>query len=148
MIEFIAQFRIRRTGNELSPTTLKSNIAGIQRGFLSEWAYKLDLFNGHIFADKKAGVGSVLDKKIRQRQAAGAVRKSHNNLSTDDIVKLYMSEMLSKETPREFITRTILNLVFMTSFRKSELWALRMSDVTLDSANEENFWRVVGRIGN
>eukprot|EP00178_Gracilaria_changii_P006382 TRINITY_DN209_c1_g1_i5.p1 TRINITY_DN209_c1_g1~~TRINITY_DN209_c1_g1_i5.p1 ORF type:complete len:581 (-),score=76.72 TRINITY_DN209_c1_g1_i5:978-2720(-) len=148
LIDFIAQYRNQRTGAQLAPTTLKAYIAGLQRAFLHEWGYELNLFTGKVFSDKRIGLITALDNKIRQRQADGAVRRSHNNLCTEDIVKLYASESLSFNTPRGFMTRIVMDLLFITGFRRSEMYSLRMKDVTLGHHNGVKVYRIAGQIGS
>ncbi|KAI0560636.1 hypothetical protein FGB62_106g07 [Gracilaria domingensis] len=119
-IEFLARNRNKRTGAELVPGMLKAYIAGIQSAFSRKWGYDLNLFGGEVFGNKRTGVFAAFDNKIRQRQVAGVVRRSHNNLTTADIIKLYNSEYLSKSTPRGFMARILLDLVLITAFRRTE----------------------------
>ncbi|PXF47492.1 hypothetical protein BWQ96_02636 [Gracilariopsis chorda] len=144
LIEYIAHVRNARTGKELAANTLKVYVAGIQRVFESEWGFQFKFFSGPVFSDKNKGIVTALGNKVRERQAAGSIIRSRNTLSKEDIKKLYSSAVLSKQTPRGFITRIIFGLALMTSLRKRELWALRMKDVTLCVEQGEKVWKIVG----
>lgn len=143
LIEYIAHVRNVRTGKELAANTLKVYVAGIQRVFESEWGFRFKFFSGPVFSNKNNGIVTALDNKLRERRAAGCTIRSRNTLSKGDIKKLYSSDVLSKQTPRGFITRIIFGLALMTPFRKSEIWALRMKDVTIRVQQGEKVWRLV-----
>lgn len=49
LIEFVANFKNRKTGRNVMPTTLNNYILGMQRGMEMEWGYKLRLLTGPTF---------------------------------------------------------------------------------------------------
>ena len=51
-------------------------------------------------------------------------------LNMEDINKLYDSALLFKHTPRDFMTRLLSDVAFMTGCRPTEMESIQMKDVT------------------
>ncbi len=83
-------------GTEAAPNTMKSYVFGIQRYFLSNWGYKLNLTTGPVFGCEKVGLYQIMDKLFAHQQHRGMTVKSHNVLTSDNIRTIYNSEQLSQ----------------------------------------------------
>lgn len=65
----------------VTPSTMKTYIANLQRAFKSDWGYDLQLSRGPIFADEKEGLSVVIDNKFREQQSQGVYIRSQNVLT-------------------------------------------------------------------
>ena len=148
LIEYVANIKSQADSAHLSPATLQSYLFGLQRAFADKWGFKISFALSPIFNRPDRGVLNALDKKCRSLQAIGFVRESHNVLTVTEIEQLYASEQLSKVKPLGFMTRMIFNLAFMTAFRSSELYEMRIKDVQFTSIEGDTVIRIVGRIGS
>lgn len=149
LIEFITSRNHLSSAADLSPSTLRNYICVIKRVFRSAWGHDVDLITGPVFGDKQTGVVPLLENKVRELQGEGAVRKSQNVLSEEDVRKMYKSRALSPSTPHRFVTRVIFNIALITAFRPGELKAFRMKNVTtcsMEGGAEPNS-RILGTIG-
>ena len=90
---------------------MKGYIAGIQRFLDRSWKYNgINLWNGPIFNDAHNKLVVVMDNLFAKKQAAGAIVRSHNHLSREDLKKLYTSESLRRDRPGTFQARFVLML--------------------------------------
>ena len=127
LIEFVANYKNLKTGDDIAPTTLKTYMLGIQRGISCVWDYDLKIFSGPIFACPREGLVGVLDNKARQGQQQGRHVISHNVLSRDELIHLYRSESLSKNTPKRFLTRLVFTVGILTALRPVAIATLSVS---------------------
>lgn len=65
----------------LTPSTMKTYIANLQRAFKSDWEYDLQLSRGSIFTDEKEGLSVIIDNKFRDKQSQGVYIRSQNVLT-------------------------------------------------------------------
>lgn len=72
--------------------------------------------------------------------------KSHNLLSAEYVVNLYVSDMPSKDGPLRFFTRFIFNFAIATSWRPRILYTLDVSNVFLTKHRGTGIWRITNRI--
>lgn len=124
---FVVTYKSERNGDSVNTGKMKGSIASLQRIFDVKWGYKLPLLNERHkpFGNVGGGLWKVMDKLFRKQQAEGMVRKSHNLLSIDDVIKLYSSPELSETTPRSFQCRLIFGVSIMTSMGPTELSVLQ-----------------------
>lgn len=126
---------------------MKSYIYGIYRGFKS-WGYDVDIFHHPIFTCKSNGLIAVLDNKARQLQSTGRHTKSHNVLSREDLMQLYNSTALLKNTPKGFQTRMIFNIGLLTGVRPTELHSIEVTQFQSINLRGESVLKYTGMIGN
>lgn len=80
LIKFFANYKNKRTGEDVTPSTMKKYMLGIQRGFCMNWGYDLNLTSGPIFNCPKEGIFFVVDNKASEQQRVGKHVFSHNVL--------------------------------------------------------------------
>jgi len=144
----VAKYKNKKTGNDISPSTLKKYVLGIQRSFSILWGYSLKLTSGPIFNCPKEGFFAVLDNKAREQQREGNHVVSHNVLSRQDLLQLYRSESLSKETPKGFQTRLIFTIGVLTAMRPTALASLTLSQFKKIKIGDEVVWVITGAVGS
>ena len=146
LIEFVANYKNLKTGDDIVPTTLKTYMLGIQRGFSCVWDYDLKRFSGPIFACPREGLVGVLDNKARQGQQQGRNVISHNVLSRDELIHLYRSESLSKNTQKKFLTRLVFTVGIRTTLRPVALATLSVSQFSQLKIGDKFVWKITSAI--
>lgn len=73
-------------------------------------------------------------------------RNSHNLLSKDDVMKLYESDMISKEDPLLFLTRLIFDSALVTSWIPGKLYNPEVTDVVWTKHKGVDFYKIANRI--
>lgn len=81
LIEFVAKYRNQRTGQDISPSTFKKYIFGIQRGLNSLWNYDVKLLTGLVSIFPKEEIFAVVDNKAREQHIIGNHVVNNNFLS-------------------------------------------------------------------
>lgn len=84
------------TANVESAVTSVSYMCGLKGAFKPFYKFDIDITKGKVFRNTYTGVYHVIDKIFKEKQAQGNSSRSHNVLTTDDIIKLYGSHRLSK----------------------------------------------------
>lgn len=79
-------------------------------------------------------------------EVQGKISKSHNALSTEYIITLYNSDILSKYDPLSHLTRTIFDIHLVTSWRRGKLQNLEVSDVQLTKHRGQDVYKITNRI--
>lgn len=138
----------KKTGLDIRPSTMKSYILGIQRGFYHEWGYKLNLLTGPIFACRKDGLTAVVDNKARNLQEAGLHTESHNVLSKEEVLTLFKSKSLSPDSPKGFQNRLIFAIGILTAMRPTAMALLSRHQFCKMTLGGEIVWKITGTVGN
>lgn len=147
LIEFVTRYRNTRTGADIKPSTLKNYITSIQRAFNHMWGYELHLLSGPIFDCPDAGLVSVLDNKAREQQRLGGFTESHNVLSREEVVALFKSPSLCKQTPVGFQTRLVFSIGLLTGMRPTALWSLSVGQFSLRQHLGKECLVITGAVG-
>ena len=142
----MANYRTKKTQQSLAPTNLKTFLHGIQRGFRSEWGYDLNLTSGPIFNHPEEGLLTVADNKVREQQSSGNHVVSHHVLSRYDLVKLYKSASLSRDSPKELQARVIFTVGILTAMRPSALATLKVWQFKRVMIKDQAVWMISGVI--
>ena len=148
IIEFMENYKNLKTGDDIAPTTLKTYMLGIQRVFSFVWDYDLKIFSGPIFACPREGFVGVLDNKARQGQQQGLHVISHNVLSRGELIHLYRSESLSKNTLKGFLTRFVFTVGILTALRPVALATLSVRQFSQLKIGERFVWKITSAIGS
>lgn len=69
-------------------------------------------------------------------KAQGKNIKYHNSLSNEDFMKLYSSDMLSKECPLGFLTRLIFDIALVMSWHHGTLYNMDIYDLKLSKQRD------------
>ena len=147
IIEFAVHYRTAKQGKIVTPNTMKNYICGLQRAF-EQWGFKVNLFAGPVFADKKEGLLSVLDNLFAEQQAQGVLVKGHNVLPREDIKTLLTSTECSSSTPAGYLNRLVLVVGITLGIRPSGMWLLRLSQFTYIQAKGESVLQFTEMVGS
>lgn len=147
LIEFAVNYR-SKSGEEVKPITMRGYILGLQRAFKYEWGYDLKLLEGDVFNCPAEGLMAVLDNKFSLQQSTGVVAESHNVLSKEDVIKLYESPLLDRDTPLGFQARLVFSVALITAMRPSALVHLTVGQVQKITCGGEQVWKICGVIGS
>lgn len=134
--------------NELRPSTLGHYARGLQRAFKIYWGYGLNILSGPIFGHPDTGLKTFIDNKCKDLQEKGLYPQGHNVLSDADVLKLYTSSELTMDHPRGLITRLILDLAYVTTWRPGMISSLRMDQIRKVTANGEPAYRIFSLIAS
>ena len=138
LIEFVVNYRSAKRNSEVKPSSMKSYLLGIQRGFSAIWGYKLKMLEGPVFNSPQEVLTAVIDNNFRLQQASGVFTESHNVLSKDDLLLLYGSPLLSRDTLKSFQARLVFDVALITAMRPTALVNLTVSqfrNITLRGEN-------------
>lgn len=148
LIEYVANCKNERTGDDVMPTTIKNYILGIQRGMEMEWGYKLKLLTGPIFSCPKDGLMAVIDNKVRILQERGLHSQHHNVLTREDLLKLFNSPSLSRDSPSGFQNRLVFTVGILTAMRPTALATLKLSQFQKIRLGDDTVWKITGCVGS
>ena len=148
LIEFATSYRNTRTGEDLKASTLKNYVTNIQRAFKNDWGYDINLLSGPVFDCPRAGLVSVLDNKVRELQRNGDMVLSHNVLSKEEVVKLYKSPSLSRDTSAGFQARMVFTIGLLTGMRPTALWTLSVSQIRRQMFMNKQCYVITGAVGS
>lgn len=113
-----------------------------------DWGYDIKILSGRIFACPKEGLFAVIDNRCRRLQSSGMHSQQHNVFSRDDLIELYKSKSLSKDTPTGFQTRLIFSLGLVTAMRPTALVSLNRNQFEKQVINGRKAWVVTEVIGD
>lgn len=147
LMEFVVGYR-SKTGDEVTPSTMKTYILGLQRYFDQVWGYKLTLTKGPVFNDEKQGLMTVINNRFSEQQSRNKHVVSHNVLTGEDVKKLFESAQLSRATPASFQCRLLFGIALMTAMRPTELRLLRLSQFSKLCMSGEEVWKICSRVGS
>ena len=148
LIEFDVNYRSAKTNSEVKPSSMKSYLLGIQRGFSAVWGYKLNILEGPVFNSPQEGLTAVIDNKFSLQQASGLFTERHNVLSKEDLLLLYGSPLLSRDTPKSFQARLVFDVALITAMRPTALVNLTVSQFRNITLRGENVWRIREAVGS
>lgn len=95
---------------------------------------KIEILNHPILTNGKTRAIVAINNNIRSLQGNGIINRSHSIFTIDQIAKLYKSKELLSNKPRGMIKRFNLGVPFMTVFRRTKMYNLKMSDVKIDES--------------
>lgn len=125
LIEFGTRYVTQRARTDVMPSTMLAYVHGIQRR-LREMGFNVALLTGPIFAHARDGFKAALDNKFRQQQARGALTKSHNVLTVDDVKQIFASDYCAPTTATGYRNRLIFAVGLAIGTRPTELWRLEL----------------------
>jgi len=99
LIEFVVLYR----GNgeaAVKPGTMKGYVIGLLMAIRS-WGYAINLMTDSIFSDTKHGLLPVLNNWVSKQQAEGVFLQNHNEVSLDDVKKIFGSPLCSLQPPSD-----------------------------------------------
>lgn len=115
LIEFFVF--VHKSGDLNSANSYENYFQSLQKAFKVFYDYDLNLTSGTIFHNPGSGLYFFMDNICKDMKAQGKTSKSHNFLSTNDVSKLYESDVLFKEDPLGGLKRLIFYVALVMSWR-------------------------------
>lgn len=130
------------------PTTMKSYILEIQRGFHQQWGCNLKLLSGKFLSCPNSGLTSVLDSKARRLQEKCNHTQHHNVLFKDELLLLFNSQSLSPESPKGFQDWVVFTVEILTAMRPTAMALMKRIQFKKMSLGAYEVWKFTGTVGS
>lgn len=162
-IEFVANYRNKRTGSDITPATLKTYTLGIQSAFFSAWGYRVSFLTGPIFNFLREGLFSVIENKARyyralfSNEAPRVVVRNYNAQGCIQWAIMYFRRMISVyytdllscllKHPKDF-WRIIFTIGILTAIRSTSMATLNVGQFQKISLDAKLVWVITAAMGS